>query len=63
MKAQKLLTTKVKIPELILENKRVGKNKLVQLAQKEELAEVDVYPYKPDVFLLLDKLKSPIKIF
>jgi len=55
MKAQKLLTTKVKIPELILENKRVGKNKLVQLAQKEELAEVDVYPYKPDVFLLLDR--------
>jgi len=51
-------TAKIKIPELLLYTKHWGKNKLIQLAQKEEIKEVEVYqqPDKPGVFVAKDEL-------
>lgn len=55
MAATKIFTTKVKLPELIIEKKKVGGNKIVQFAQKEEVIEVDIYNHKSTSFLLQDK--------
>lgn len=52
---QALYVTKIKLPELIIEKKKIGSNKLLQFAQKEELVEVDIYQYKLGIFLLKDK--------
>ncbi|GMX58517.1 MAG: hypothetical protein MCSN_1710 [Candidatus Microsyncoccus archaeolyticus] len=48
-------TTKIKLPELNIENKRIGGNKVVQRAQKETIIDVDVYEYQPLCFLLKNK--------
>lgn len=55
MKMKILHTTKVKLPEVVIERKRIGKNKVIQLAQKEEVIDVDVYDYQSTCFLLQDK--------
>lgn len=52
---EKIHSTKIKLPELILEKKRVGSNKIVQLGQKEELLEIDIYDSNSTCFLLKDK--------
>ncbi len=52
----KLLTTKIKVPERIIERKRIGKNKILHLAQNEETIEVEVHPHKESVYLLRDKV-------
>lgn len=55
MKSKKLHTTKIRIPELIIEKKKAGKNKIVQLAHKEEVIEVDIYKHKTTSFLFQDR--------
>lgn len=49
-------TIELKLPELIIERKRIGKNKVLHLAQNEEIIEVEVHPHKDSVYLLKDKV-------
>ena len=52
----KIVTTKVKIPELVTHKVKIGSNSVIQIAQKEDVIEVDVYAYLKGCFLLKDKL-------
>jgi len=56
MNSKKIFTTKIKLPELIIEKKRVGKNQVVQLAQHDEIIDVDVFEDKKTTFLLEDTI-------
>lgn len=49
---EKIFTTKVKLPEILLENKRVGKNKILQIGHKGGVLEVEVFQMQADLFLL-----------
>lgn len=55
MKSQKIHTARIKVPEIILDRKIIGKNKIVHFAQKQDVIDVDVFPYISGVFLLKDK--------
>jgi len=55
MKSKKLYKTRIRLPELIIDNRKIGKNRVVQFAQTEEVVEVDIYSYKSTSFLLRDK--------
>lgn len=55
MKSQKIHTAKIKVPEIILDRKIIGKNKIVHFAQKQDVLDVDVFPCTSGVFLLKDK--------
>lgn len=54
MKKDFLISTEIKLPELKIEQIKIGKNKVSQIAQNEEVIKVDVYKYKPTCFLLED---------
>lgn len=50
--SEKICTTKIRLPEIVSERLKVGKNFVVQFVQAEEEIEVDIYPYAKDVLLL-----------
>ncbi|MDD3608038.1 MAG: DEAD/DEAH box helicase family protein, partial [Candidatus Moranbacteria bacterium] len=54
--SEKILTTKIKLPEFVIEKKKVGKNQIVQLAQHEEVIGVEVYKDQGTTFLLKDRI-------
>jgi len=56
MNSKLLLETKINIPEVVLDKKKIGKNYITQLAQKEDVIDVDVYGYTSTCFLLKDKI-------
>ena len=49
-------TIKIILPELVIERKKIGKNKILHLAQNEETIEVEARPHKESVYLLKDKV-------
>lgn len=51
-----VFTTKIRIPELIIERIRVGNNKVLHLAENEEILEVQVKPHKERTYILKDKI-------
>lgn len=60
MNRNKIISTKVSIPELTLEKRRIGKNQIVHIAQKKDVIDVDIYPYMPGGFILRDKFGREI---
>lgn len=51
-----ILSTKIKLPENNVEIKKIGKNKIFQIAQREEIIDVKVYQFRQNVYLLRDKV-------
>lgn len=51
-----LFTTRIRLPELVVEQKKIGNNKIIQFAQSEEIVEINISPHKPTTYLLRDKI-------
>lgn len=47
-----IANTCIQIPELVIEKKRIGKNTILQMAQKEDMRDVSVYSSEYKTFLL-----------
>lgn len=53
---EKIASTTISLPEYAIDSKKIGKNRIVQLGQKAEVVEVDIYEHEPRCFLLKDHL-------
>jgi len=55
-----LLKTSIRFPELQIEKARIANNPVIQLAEKTQLVDVEVFEYIPNCYLLIDMLGRKI---